>query len=324
MTSFAAPLADAVAGMAGTIVGKFATYPLDFLKVRVQVSGAGVTQSEIISKVYAADGLIGFYAGCGAKVTKSSIQKFIMFFLQRILGQKYRSTFMRGRCDGARVDTVPYMIISWLGEILGLPVIIPIETIVTRLQTSTNGESVLNHLRDIQNQPGGVMSLFNSFPAYFFTCMQPGIQFPVFEWLKAKRIRRLAQRLGEKGVAVSENELQMGWMESFLIGAVSKGFAQIITFPFERTRSKFQALQKSGKATSVFAVMLSMFREEGFGMPFLGTGMWKGVFADLYQGVLNAALMMMVKEQLTTLVKSAIFRVLGTSENVHTRSKESF
>ena len=316
MANFAAPLADAIAGMAGTIVGKFATYPLDFLKVRVQVSGIGVTQSEIISKVYAEDGVAGFYAGCGAKVTKSSIQKFIMFFLQRILGQKYRSTFMlqgQGRSNSNnQIDTVPYMIISWLGEILGLPVIIPIETIVTRLQTSTNGESMFDHIRDIRQQKGGVISLFQSFPAYIFTCMQPGIQFPVYEWLKGKRIRRQAQRLRDQGVIVNdESELQMGWMESFVVGAVSKGFAQIITFPFERTRSKFQALQKSGNAASVFAVMLSMFREEGLGMPFLGTGMWKGVFADLYQGVLNAALMMMVKEQLTTLVKDIVFRVLG-------------
>ena len=55
--------------------------------------------------------------------------------------------------------------------------------------------------------------------------------------------------------------------------------------------------------------MYALYQEEGLGVPILGTGLWKGVFADLYQGVLNAALMMMVKEQLTQTVKGMI---LGT------------
>ena len=302
-------LADAIAGMAGTIVGKFCTYPLDFLKVRVQVSAAGITQQQIIRQVYSKDGIFGFYAGVGAKVTKSSIQKFIMFYLQRVLGTTYRSIFMKHELSTARVDTVPYMIISWLGEILGLPIIIPIETIVTRLQTSTSGESILDHIRNIQQEPGGVFALFNSFPAYFFTCMQPGIQFPVYEYLKSWRLDKQAQRNQKLGQIVLQKDLQLGWVEAFVIGAVSKGIAQIITFPFERTRSKFQSLQKNGSTASVFAVMYALYQEEGLGVPILGTGLWKGVFADLYQGVLNAALMMMVKEQLTQTVKGMI---LGT------------
>ena len=44
-------LADALAGTAGTIVGKLFTYPLDFLKVKVQVSGAGVTPAQIRAEV---------------------------------------------------------------------------------------------------------------------------------------------------------------------------------------------------------------------------------------------------------------------------------
>jgi hypothetical protein len=45
---------------------------------------------------------------------------------------------------------------------------------------------------------------------------------------------------------------------------------------------------------------------------YLGTGFWRGVSADLYQGVLNAALMMMVKEQLTITVKGIVLSVLGS------------
>ena len=306
-------LSDAIAGTAGTVVGNFFTYPLDFLKVRVQVSGAGISQGDIVHQVYSSAGIFGFYAGCGAKVLKSSIQKFIMFFLQRVLGSSYRAAYMQGRPANARIDTVPYMIISWLGELLGLPIIIPIETVVTRLQTSTGGESVMDHVRDIRNAPGGVGALFNSFPAYVFTCMQPGIQFPIFEILKSWRLQVQRQRIVNLQTDTdSSEELSMGWIESFFVGAVSKALAQITTFPFERTRSKFQSLQKSGQVTSVFSIMRSLYKEEGLGFPLFGTGMWKGVYADLYQGVLNAALMMMIKEQLQRTVKNVVLATIRT------------
>ena len=68
-------LADALAGTAGTIVGKVVTYPLDFLKVKVQVSGVGITEAQIRAEVYQKHGFLGFYQGLGPKVMKSSIQK---------------------------------------------------------------------------------------------------------------------------------------------------------------------------------------------------------------------------------------------------------
>ena len=140
--------------------------------------------------------------------------------------------------------------------------------------------------------------------------MQPGIQFPIFEVLKRWRINnKRVQRSNEAKNVDDSIDLRMGWLESFLIGAVSKALAQITTFPFERTRSKFQSLQKSGKEQSIFTIMYSMYKEEGLGFPLYGTGLWKGVYADLYQGVLNAALMMMIKEQLQRTVKMWVLKL---------------
>jgi hypothetical protein len=74
----------------------------------------------------------------------------------------------------------------------------------------------------------------------------------------------------------------------------------------------FMALQKEGKDTTEIAVIIELQNQEGLGKPLLCTGFWRGVSADLYQGVLNAALMMMVKEQLTITVKGIVLSVLGS------------
>ena len=296
--------ADALAGAAGTVVGKTFTYPLDYLKVRLQVSGLGVTQDQIVSEVYRKEGVLGFYAGLGPKVMKSSTQKFIMFYLQRLLSGLYAAAFLKG--TGQTVSTGVYMVISYLGEMLGLPLVLPIEVVVTRVQTSKTGEGALDVLRDIRNSKGGFRGLYRVFPAYVFTCCQPGIQFPVFELLKRfflKRQRML--RVGATG-AGARLEPQLGWGEAFIAGAISKAIGQTVTFPFERTRSKYMTLQKQGAENlSVFQVLRDIYAEEGFGFPFFG-GLWKGVENDLSQGILNAALMMMVKEQLFHVVRNMV------------------
>ena len=174
--------ADALAGAVGTVVGKSVTYPLDFLKVRMQVSGMGVTQKQIVAEVYNKKGILGFYAGLGPKVMKSSTQKFIMFYLQRLLSGLYAAAFLKGK--GKTVGTGVYMVISYLGEMLGLPLVLPIEVIVTRVQTSKTGEGAMEVIRGIRNSKNGFLGLYRVLPAYVFTCCQPGIQFPVFELLR--------------------------------------------------------------------------------------------------------------------------------------------
>eukprot|EP00943_MAST-04B_sp_MAST-4B-sp1_P002342 g2342.t1 len=291
-------LADALAGTAGTVVGKLFTYPLDFLKVKVQVSGVGVTPAQIRTEVLQEHGVLGFYQGLGPKLVKSSTQKFIMFFLQRFLGGTYRSIYMQGVPESVPVHTGAYVIISWLGEILGLPIIIPIETVVTRVQTSLKGETAMEVISAIRSSPGGFLSLFRVFPAYIFTCCQPALQYPIFEILRGYMLR---------------GRMQLGWIESFFAGAISKAIAQTITFPFERTRSKFQQLQKSGKNLSPLAVMYQLYKEEGLGFPFYG-GLWKGVESDLYQGIVNAALMLMIREQLYNFVKGLVYAFFGVKK----------
>ena len=146
------------------------------------------------------------------------------------------------------------MVISYLGEMLGLPLVLPIEVIVTRVQTSKTGEGAMEVIRGIRNSKNGFLGLYRVLPAYVFTCCQPGIQFPVFELLRLFFLRR--RRVHPAVVSASVGQVQLGWGEAFIAGAISKAIAQTITFPFERARSKYMAMQQQGAENlSVFQVL---------------------------------------------------------------------
>ena len=73
----------------------------------------------------------------------------------------------------------------------------------------------------------------------------------------------------------------------------------------ELVKSRMAMQQQGAENLSVFQVLWDMYDEEGFGFPFFG-GLWKGVENDLSQGIVNAALMMMVKEQLYHVVRKIV------------------
>ena len=56
--------------------------------------------------------------------------------------------------------------------------------------------------------------------------------------------------------------------------------------------------------------MYQLYKEEGMGFPFYG-GLWKGVESDLSQGILNAAFMLMIREQLYNFVKGLVYAAFG-------------
>ena len=72
--------------------------------------------------------------------------------------------------------TLTYAFMSWSGEIIGLPVVVPLEQIVTRVQTSGTGETAMQIIQSITDSEGGWSELFKVTPAYLFTACQPAIQ----------------------------------------------------------------------------------------------------------------------------------------------------
>lgn len=68
--------------MIGGIYSTICTYPLDLIKTRMQVPGTAYTGTiDAFRQILTAEGFLGLYNGLGGEVFKTSVQKFIWYYL---------------------------------------------------------------------------------------------------------------------------------------------------------------------------------------------------------------------------------------------------
>ena len=107
--------ANALAGSVGTGVSKLVCYPLDTAKVRLSSTGfEGMGTLGVLRGIVSEEGMLGLYRGINNKLLKSCTQKFIYFYLFRILSD------VANRLQGSKdPGSTALLIIGFLGELLG-------------------------------------------------------------------------------------------------------------------------------------------------------------------------------------------------------------
>lgn len=185
-------LAAATAAGVGGFVATGALYPLDTLKTRLQSGAAALPGGPGTSKLAAVRAL---YSGLQYKIAESTTSKFFYFYAYTLLAQLVAPR------DGSPIGTGTNLAIGYLSEFVHLPVTLPMEVIATKLQTGRAGHGhggVAQIVRGVF-QESGVAGFYKGFRAYFVLCLQPAIQYTVFERVKAlylERFKKASQSLG--------------------------------------------------------------------------------------------------------------------------------
>ena len=176
----------------------------------------------------------------------------------------------------------------------------PLSVIQTRLMTQAKqagvsptavkaSSSILSTAVQIWRSEGFLAFYTGLLPAFILTS-NPAIQFLVFDRLKAMLEMILQQHQSTRPINA---------LESFVIGAVAKISATLATYPYIMAKLRLQyrgplpAGQQPYKGT--LDVIVSILRQDGM------MGLYAGLRAQLLKSVLGAALMFMMKEQLTIL-----------------------
>ena len=123
-------LISAASGAAATTVSKTCFYPLDRIKTALQGDQTGASTVEILARIQKTRGLLSFYKGLRYKLVKSVSQKTAYFYIYQALTDAYRRTLSTGESTSVLGE----LVIGWLGEALSLPLIIPLEAVVTKVQ----------------------------------------------------------------------------------------------------------------------------------------------------------------------------------------------
>mmetsp|Transcript_14390 Transcript_14390/g.33264 ORF Transcript_14390/g.33264 Transcript_14390/m.33264 type:complete len:302 (-) Transcript_14390:163-1068(-) len=296
--SGAEAFAEAAAAGLGGAFSSSVLYPIEICKNRLQASqkakpaeGEGAAQGKpkqasmasVAQELYAEESVAGFYRGFQYSAMQSATEKALYF---------YGYTWILGGWQKAfgEPSTVSSVLLGSLAEWFHLPVSLPIDAITVRIQTGKGGEGPVTILRDIIRK-SGVGALYSGWEAYIVLCLKPAITYAIFNKLKAVVIAKKTQ--ASKALTA---------LEAFVIGAIARGVATIIVFPYTRAKILVKSHKPvEGEAPpSIAGAVAKVLKDEGF------FALYKGCVPEVSRGVLSAALMLAAKEKIATAVKTAI------------------
>lgn len=310
MTDSLEMLVNATAGATGGAVSKFVSYPLERVKSRLMAKQPSETFWSILQSVHAT----GWYVGLPIKVSKTVTQKFIYFYIYEGLCQ-----LVRGTAGKAKISMLARLSIGYFAEVLGIPAFAPLETLVVQMQTGVGSETTWEVMQRL-HRTGGLGAFYGAVDGYMMGAIQPAIVYTIYERVKtfllSRKLRKLQKAQRPKSSKVdgeySQQELQSVHMSpamAFWLGALSRSIGLTIAHPLNLGRTMIQA-QMTYPGTdkpveNVVRAMVMVFQREGV------QGLFKGLFTDLTKGMLDAAVMMMVKESIHLAVRRFLHWIFG-------------
>ncbi|XP_047043146.1 peroxisomal adenine nucleotide carrier 2-like [Lolium rigidum] len=129
------------------------------------------------------------------------------------------------------------------------------------------------------------------------------LQYTVFDQLKLKLIQRQKRKAESAG---DSSPVVLSAFSAFLLGAISKSVATILTYPLIRCKVMIQAADPddddedeserpghSRPPKTMLGAMCAMWQNEGI------PGFFKGIHAQILKTVLSSALLLMIKEKIS-------------------------
>ncbi|XP_029914684.1 peroxisomal membrane protein PMP34 [Myripristis murdjan] len=301
-------LVRAVAGAVGSATAMTVFFPLDTARLRLQVDEKRKAKSTpaILAEIVKEEGLLAPYRGWFPVICSLCCSNFVYFYCFHSL----KASWVRGQKAAPSTD----LTIGIAAGIVNVLVTTPLWVVNTRLKLQgsnfrnadirpTNYSGILDAFVQIIRHEG-LGALWNgTFPSLLLV-LNPAIQFMIYEGLKRQLRRGVYKELSS--------------LEAFLIGAVAKAVATVVTYPLQTVQSilRFGQLKEptdqSQLLTSLRTIKcLLVNRVRKFGV----LGLFKGLEAKLLQTVLTAALMFLLYEKIT----NTTFKVMGLSKPMHSK-----
>lgn len=238
------------------------------------------SMGETARAIYNESGLTGFYNGVSFSCVSSFTEKFIYFqgynFLRQVL------------VPSGRELTIPEALgVGAMADWFHLPFTVPLETILVQINKESKGRPAVQLIRETLASPSGVWSYYKALPACIILCVKPAIQYAIFDRLKAMLL--LKKSAGAAALSA---------LEAFVLGALARAVATVLTFPYARAK-----LIKQGNPTGDTGILGTMLQVLGKDGP---SALYVGLAPDLIRGVFSSALMLMCKEKIQEIIKGVL------------------
>ncbi|KAF5203915.1 Peroxisomal nicotinamide adenine dinucleotide carrier [Thalictrum thalictroides] len=330
-------LINGLAGAGGGIIAQLITYPLQTVNTRQQTdrdpkkTKRKLGTIEQMCQVVKYEGWERLYGGLTPSLVGTAASQGVYYYFYQVFRNKAEAValkrFNKGNGDGT-VGMFSSLLVAAISGCVNVMMTNPIWVVVTRMQTYRKASTKEKPTRSLSNiseddvqisavepppfgtghavqevyDEAGILGFWKGVFPTLIMVSNPSIQFMLYETLLKKlKARRALSVKGNSGVTA---------LEVFLLGAVAKLGATVVTYPLLVVKSRLQARQvtdgdKKLQYKGTLDAILKMIRYEGF------YGFYKGMSTKIVQSVLAAAVLFMIKEEL---VKGA--RALLTSNVV--------
>ncbi|KAG4920255.1 hypothetical protein JHK84_049107 [Glycine max] len=316
-------LINGLAGAGGGIIAQLITYPLQTVNTRQQTERDPKKDTrsqgalERMCQVVKEEGWERLYGGLMPSVVGTAASQGVYYYFYQIFRNKAEAAALQqkkmGVGDGS-VGMLSSLVVAALSGCVNVLLTNPIWVVVTRMQThrkESNRTPADQGLFVATEQPilsaveplpygtshviqeiygeAGIWGFWKGVLPTLIMVSNPSIQFMLYEAMLAKlRKRRAWSKKGSNGVTA---------LEIFLIGALAKLGATVVTYPILVVKARLQARQdKTGDRRhhykGTWDAIIKMIRYEGF------NGFYKGMGTKIVQSVLAAAVLFMMKEEL--------------------------
>eukprot|EP00928_Gymnodinium_smaydae_P097217 TRINITY_DN8752_c0_g4_i1.p1 TRINITY_DN8752_c0_g4~~TRINITY_DN8752_c0_g4_i1.p1 ORF type:complete len:285 (+),score=53.60 TRINITY_DN8752_c0_g4_i1:123-977(+) len=276
-------LVEGAVGGIGGLIGRTVAFPFDTLKVRLATS-KGQGALSVIRKTLEEEGVSGFYRGLPFSSFEAMYQKCLYVLLYAVYKRLARA--LTGRSPG----TLLSIVCGYLSDLTCVPFSMPIEAMVVRLQAAPVGASRMAIIRESLFTRDGLVAALKSGRAYIVLSLKPGLEFAILD--KVKEILLRKRRLA--GAIVNDDNLPAS--EAFALGAVARGLATLVVYPYARGKAMSQAQLAPSAAEALRLVLQS----EG------PLALYRGAGMELLRGMTQAAVMFASMERVRDAVRRAL------------------
>ncbi|GJX49858.1 peroxisomal adenine nucleotide carrier 1 [Tanacetum coccineum] len=245
--------------------------------------------SDVLWEAVSTGQVLSLYQGLGTKNLQSFIAQFVYFY-----GYSYFKRLYQKKYGTKSIGTKANLLLAASAGACTAIITQPLDTASSRMQTSAFGRS--KGLWSMLTE-GSWSEAFDGLGISLLLTSNPAIQYTVFDQLKQKL---LDGQLKKAGIGSSPESLSA--FSAFLLGAISKSIATVLTYPAIRCKVMIQAADSSDDDTkenkkkprkTIAGVIDAIWKQEGV------FGFFKGLDAQIVKTVLSSALLLMIKEKIT-------------------------
>ncbi len=308
-------MSSIIAGVGSGSLASIVCAPLDLLRTRMQVVGGleknGSTNPKIIKsiyEIYTSDGIRGCFRGLGA--TLATVPAFwgLYFPLYESLKHQFMTLSSSYGDGGHNHHALVHLSSAMTAGAVADVVCNPMFVVRTRMQTEAlhyfqvpvaerKPHGVAATIKGLYKE-GGVPIFWRGLTASLLGLFHVGIQFPVYERLKAEARRR------------SPNEEESA-LDLLLASGLSKMTAATITYPHEVIRSRMMDARGASAGKNVFETMRYIIKSEGYG------GLYTGLRVSLLRVVPNCCVTFVSYELIARWVRNEMNKKESPDKEYH-------